>query len=167
MILWMDYSWLVIIIWYINHHGYQIQRWIEGTLKEDASLAGSLSTNVFQKLFLNTMFVVRTFCLEGSSFTKYGKRNRIKNMRWNIYYKIYILVNHRFFHDRNEINIELSVVRTTWINIMENLKHETLIISSNRMSLDQIADRKVFWKGFDTYYGQNIKLKSPRLQWTT
>ena len=35
------------------------------------------------------------------------------------------------------------------------------------MDVDQIADRKLFWKGFDTYYGQNIKLKSPKLQWTT
>ena len=49
---------------------------------------------------------------------------------------------------------------------MENLKYETLIISSNWMS-DQIADEKLFGKEIDTYYGRNIKLKSPTLQWTT
>ena len=53
--------------------------------------------------------------------------------------------------------------------VWSNLKNETLIISSNWMSLlkritrEQIASGKLYGKGIDTYYGQNIKLNCPTL----
>ena len=40
-------------------------------LPENAPLAGVLSSKFFTLLFLNTMFVVRTFCLEASFFSSY------------------------------------------------------------------------------------------------
>ena len=36
-----------------------------------------------------------------------------------------------------------------------------------RITREQIASGKLYGKGIDTYYGQNITLNSPTLQWTT
>ena len=35
------------------------------------------------------------------------------------------------------------------------------------LEVEQIVNGKLFGKGVDTYNGQNIKLESPTLQWTT
>ena len=40
-------------------------------LPQNAPLAGLLSVKFFLLMFLNTMFVVRTFCLEGAFFSSY------------------------------------------------------------------------------------------------
>ena len=40
-------------------------------LPQDAPLAGILSVKFFLLFVLNTMFVVRTFCLEGATFSRY------------------------------------------------------------------------------------------------
>ena len=120
-------------------------------------MEGVLTAQYRLLFFLNTMFVVRKFCIEGAFYTRYSN---------NISY--------------NEHEIEIM-----WLNIMECINNETLIISRNCMSLlrhiqrlfeikwkmtnclEQIADGKLFGKEIDTYHGQNIKLRNSTLQWRT
>ena len=45
-------------------------------LPQDAPLAGVLSVKFLTLLLLNTMFVIRTFCIEGSLFSSYKSRNQ-------------------------------------------------------------------------------------------
>ena len=101
-------------------------------------MEGVLTAQYRLLFFLNTMFVVRKFCIEGAFFTRYS---------------------HNISYNEHEIEI-------MWLNIMECINNETLIISRNGMS-EQIADGKLFGKEIDTYHGQNIKLRNSTLQWRT